>query len=212
MGGEGFTPEQIAAAEADFERRLGISLTGEAGRCRRGRWQHVWAVGVRGDAGLGRVAARAGPGWAARQVLCTAGARRSPGCSRAPAHAAPPPCTRPPAALKSGGGGGGGGERDGPGPLHVLPLYAMLAPAAQARVFRPPPPGHRLVVVATNVAETSLTIPGIRYVVDAGRSKQRLLEGHGGGLARFEVRWVSKASAEQRAGRAGRTGPGHCYR
>ena len=59
-----------------------------------------------------------------------------------------------------------------------------------------------------------LTLPpaGIRYVVDAGRSKQRLLEGAGGGLARFEVRWISKASAEQRAGRAGRTGPGHCYR
>ena len=53
--------------------------------------------------------------------------------------------------------------------------------------------------------------PGIRYVVDAGRAKQKLLEGQAG-LARFEVRWVSKASAEQRAGRAGRTGPGHCYR
>ena len=54
---------------------------------------------------------------------------------------------------------------------------------------------------------------GIRYVVDAGRSKQRLLEGGGGsGLARFEVRWISKAGAAQRAGRAGRTGPGHCYR
>jgi ATP-dependent RNA helicase DHX37/DHR1 len=52
---------------------------------------------------------------------------------------------------------------------------------------------------------------GVRYVVDAGRSKQRLLEANGG-LARFEVRWISKASAEQRAGRAGRTGPGHCYR
>lgn len=52
---------------------------------------------------------------------------------------------------------------------------------------------------------------GVRYVVDAGRSKQRLLE-TAAGLSRFEVRWVSKASAEQRAGRAGRTGPGHCYR
>jgi len=48
-------------------------------------------------------------------------------------------------------------------------------------------------------------------VVDTGRAKQKLLEGQAG-LARFEVRWVSKASAEQRAGRAGRTGPGHCYR
>jgi ATP-dependent RNA helicase DHX37/DHR1 len=92
---------------------------------------------------------------------------------------------------------------------------------AQARVFDSPPPGARLIVVATNVAETSLTIPGIRYVVDAGRSKQRLLErndGSGGasstsmGMARFEVRWVSHAAAAQRAGRAGRTGPGHCYR
>ena len=54
-------------------------------------------------------------------------------------------------------------------------------------------------------------VAGIRYVVDAGRAKQKLLEGQAG-LARFEVRWVSKASAEQRAGRAGRTGPGHCYR
>ena len=52
---------------------------------------------------------------------------------------------------------------------------------------------------------------GVRYVVDAGRAKQKLLEGQVG-LARFEVRWVSKASAEQRAGRAGRTGPGHSYR
>lgn len=53
---------------------------------------------------------------------------------------------------------------------------------------------------------------GIRYVVDAGRAKQRLLEEGHTGMARFEVRWISKASAEQRAGRAGRTGPGHCYR
>lgn len=57
----------------------------------------------------------------------------------------------------------GSGEEDqerAVGPVHVLPLYAMLPPAQQARVFRPPPPGHRLIVVATNVAETSLTIPG----------------------------------------------------
>ncbi len=49
-------------------------------------------------------------------------------------------------------------------------------------------------------------------MVDAGRSQQRLLESTSTGMSRFEVRWVSKASAEQRAGRAGRTGPGHCYR
>ena len=93
----------------------------------------------------------------------------------------------------------------------VLPLYALLKPEQQARVFKRVPEGHRLIVVATNIAETSLTIPGIRYVVDAGRSKQRLLD-TASGLARFEVRWVSKASADQRAGRSGRVGPGHCYR
>lgn len=52
---------------------------------------------------------------------------------------------------------------------------------------------------------------GMRYVVDAGRSKQKILE-QGGSLAQYDVRWISKASAQQRAGRSGRTGPGHCYR
>ncbi|CAG9465679.1 unnamed protein product [Pedinophyceae sp. YPF-701] len=108
-------------------------------------------------------------------------------------------------------GAGGDDDAGGHGHLHVLPLYAMLPQRRQAACFEPPPPGSRLVVVATNVAETSLTIPGIRYVVDAGRSKQKLLE-RSAGLARYDVRWVSKASAQQRAGRAGRTGPGHCYR
>lgn len=54
-------------------------------------------------------------------------------------------------------------------PLHVLPLYSMLPQKLQMRVFEPPPPGHRLCVIATNVAETSLTIPNIRYVVDTGK-------------------------------------------
>lgn len=57
-------------------------------------------------------------------------------------------------------------------PLHVLPLYSMLPTEAQLRVFQPPPEGARLCVVATNVAETSLTIPGIRYVVDCGKVKE----------------------------------------
>lgn len=51
----------------------------------------------------------------------------------------------------------------------------------------------------------------MRYVVDAGRAKEKVLDSHGA-AARFQVAWISKASAEQRAGRAGRTGPGHCYR
>lgn len=54
----------------------------------------------------------------------------------------------------------GGTAEAAPQPVYVLPLYAMLPAAQQARVFAPPPPGHRLIVVATNVAETSLTIPG----------------------------------------------------
>lgn len=57
-------------------------------------------------------------------------------------------------------------------PIHIVPLYSLLASDKQMRVFEPPPVGHRLVVVATNVAETSLTIPGIRYVVDCGRAKE----------------------------------------
>ena len=102
-----------------------------------------------------------------------------------------------------------GGEAGDDG-VHVLPLFAQLPPTAQLRVFQPPPEGSRLVVVATNVAETSLTIPGIRYVVDCGRHKERVYSR--GGVSKFEVGWVSRASAEQRAGRAGRTGPGHVYR
>ncbi|CAO3702860.1 unnamed protein product [Rhizopus stolonifer] len=96
-------------------------------------------------------------------------------------------------------------------PLHVLPLYSMLPTEAQLRVFDPPPEGTRLCVVATNVAETSVTIPGVRYVVDCGKSKERKYD-IATGVQSFEIDWTSKASAGQRAGRAGRTGPGHCYR
>ena len=95
--------------------------------------------------------------------------------------------------------------------LYVLPMYALLDPRQQQRVFEAPPPGKRLCVIATNVAETSITIPNIRYVVDAGRVKTKTLE-PGSQASTFKVEWTSQASAEQRAGRAGRTGPGHCYR
>ncbi|KAJ0979853.1 hypothetical protein J5N97_015327 [Dioscorea zingiberensis] len=97
------------------------------------------------------------------------------------------------------------------GALHVLPLYAMLPANAQLRVFADVPEGKRLVVVATNVAETSLTIPSIKYVVDTGKEKVKNYK-YTSGMAAYEVQWISKASAAQRAGRAGRTGPGHCYR
>jgi ATP-dependent RNA helicase DHX37/DHR1 len=57
-------------------------------------------------------------------------------------------------------------------PMHIVPLYSLLPSEKQMQVFRPPPAGQRLVVVSTNVAETSITIPGIRYVIDCGRSKE----------------------------------------
>lgn len=97
----------------------------------------------------------------------------------------------------------------------IYPLYAMMSPKLQERVFRPVPEGYRLIVIATNVAETSITIPNITYVVDSGRCKEKVnVAGPGGsaGVTKYEINWVSKASADQRQGRAGRTGPGHCYR
>ena len=95
--------------------------------------------------------------------------------------------------------------------VHILPLYSQLQTKDQLRVFEPPPENSRMIVLATNVAETSLTIPGIRYVFDCGRAKEKNYD-RMTGVQSFEVGWISKASASQRAGRAGRTGPGHCYR
>jgi len=95
--------------------------------------------------------------------------------------------------------------------IHVLPLYSQLPTDQQMRVFEPTPDGSRLIVLATNVAETSLTISGLRYVFDCGRVKEKHFD-RSTGVQSFDVGWISKASAGQRAGRAGRTGPGHCYR
>lgn len=95
-------------------------------------------------------------------------------------------------------------------PLWVLPLYSLLSSEHQSRVFEAPPEGTRLCIVATNVAETSLTIPNIKYVIDSGRQKTRIYD-KVTGVSAFVVTYTSKASAQQRAGRAGRTGPGHCY-
>ncbi|KAJ2087666.1 putative ATP-dependent RNA helicase DHR1 [Coemansia sp. RSA 986] len=106
----------------------------------------------------------------------------------------------------------GEGNRDALSPpLYVLPLYSLLPADQQLKVFAPPPPGCRLCVVATNVAETSITIPGIRYVVDTGLAKEKTYDSQTQ-VQTFEVGWTSQASANQRMGRAGRTGPGHCYR
>jgi len=98
-----------------------------------------------------------------------------------------------------------------PKKVRILPLYSMMSAEDQAKVFAPVPEDTRLIVIATNIAETSITIPGISYVVDSGRKKERNYHA-GTGIASYDVMWISKAAADQRAGRAGRTGPGHCYR
>ena len=95
--------------------------------------------------------------------------------------------------------------------LVVCPLYAGLNPAAQLEAFRPARRGTRKVVVATNVAETSVTIEGIVYVIDCCFSKQKAFDPERGMESLF-VAPVSKASANQRAGRAGRVRPGKCFR
>ncbi|KJZ70735.1 hypothetical protein HIM_09868 [Hirsutella minnesotensis 3608] len=95
--------------------------------------------------------------------------------------------------------------------MQILPLYSLLPTREQLRVFETPPEGYRQVILATNVAETSLTIPGIRFVFDCGRSKERNYD-RLSGVQSYDIGWISKASASQRSGRAGRTGPGHCYR
>ncbi|KAJ1618296.1 P-loop containing nucleoside triphosphate hydrolase protein [Pavlovales sp. CCMP2436] len=114
------------------------------------------------------------------------------------------------AARPSGGRAAKREKRETPR-LHVLPLYAQLPAAQQRKVFLTTPAGMRLVIVATNVAETSLTLPEVRYVIDLGRQRTRRYS-RATGAARFETVWVSHAAAEQRKGRAGRVGPGHCYR
>jgi pre-mRNA-splicing factor ATP-dependent RNA helicase DHX15/PRP43 len=104
------------------------------------------------------------------------------------------------------------------GPMAVYPLYGTLPPHQQQKIFQPAPqplrkggrPGRK-VIVSTNIAETSLTIDGIVYVVDPGFSKQKIYNPR----IRVEsllVSAISKASAQQRAGRAGRTKPGKCFR
>ncbi|KAJ8702089.1 DEAH-box ATP-dependent RNA helicase prp22 [Pleurotus ostreatus] len=95
--------------------------------------------------------------------------------------------------------------------LIILPIYSALPSEVQSRVFEPTPPGARKVVIATNVAETSLTIPDIYYVIDPGFSKQNAFDPKLG-MDSLVVMPISQAQARQRSGRAGRTGPGKCYR
>ncbi|XP_002015787.2 ATP-dependent RNA helicase DHX8 [Drosophila persimilis] len=95
--------------------------------------------------------------------------------------------------------------------LIILPVYSALPSEMQTRIFDPAPAGSRKVVIATNIAETSLTIDGIFYVVDPGFVKQKVYNSKTG-MDSLVVTPISQAAAKQRAGRAGRTGPGKTYR
>ncbi|XP_063971809.1 probable pre-mRNA-splicing factor ATP-dependent RNA helicase mog-4 [Diachasmimorpha longicaudata] len=95
--------------------------------------------------------------------------------------------------------------------LMILPVYANLPSDMQAKIFAPTPPGARKVVLATNIAETSLTIDNIVYVIDPGFAKQNNFNSRTG-MESLMVVPISKASANQRAGRAGRVAPGKCFR
>jgi ATP-dependent helicase HrpB len=94
-------------------------------------------------------------------------------------------------------------------PLTLLPLYGELPPEDQDRVFQPS--SHRKVIVATNVAETSVTIDGVCFVVDSGLARINRYDA-GLGISALRIEPISHASADQRAGRAGRTAPGDCRR
>jgi len=95
--------------------------------------------------------------------------------------------------------------------VELQPLYGALAPAVQDAAIAPAAAGRRKVVLATSIAETSLTIEGIRVVIDAGLERRARFDA-GSGMTRLVTTRVSRAAAEQRAGRAGRVEPGVCYR
>ncbi|MGA2995953.1 ATP-dependent helicase HrpB [Bradyrhizobium sp.] len=95
--------------------------------------------------------------------------------------------------------------------IEIVPLFGALDASVQDRAIAPPPKGHRKVVLATSIAETSLTIEGVRIVVDSGLARVPRYEPDIG-LTRLETVRASRAAVDQRRGRAGRTEPGVCYR
>lgn len=102
-------------------------------------------------------------------------------------------------------------EAMSPPPLIILPVYSALPSEMQTMIFEPPPPGCRKCIVATNIAEASLTIDGIFFVVDPGMAKVKMYNSKTG-MDSLLITPISQANARQRSGRAGRTGPGKCYR
>ncbi|KAM3205935.1 pre-mRNA-splicing factor ATP-dependent RNA helicase DEAH7 [Capsicum annuum] len=95
--------------------------------------------------------------------------------------------------------------------LLILPIYSQLPADLQAKIFQKAEDGARKCIVATNIAETSLTVDGIYYVIDTGYGKMKVYNPRMG-MDALQVFPISRAAADQRAGRAGRTGPGTCYR
>ncbi|KAL9113927.1 MAG: hypothetical protein Q9227_002061 [Pyrenula ochraceoflavens] len=95
--------------------------------------------------------------------------------------------------------------------LLVLPLFAALPQSSQQRVFQPTPLKTRKIILSTNIAETSITVPGVRHVIDCGKYKRKQFRSRLG-LDSLLVKPISKSSAKQRAGRAGREAPGTCHR
>ena len=96
-------------------------------------------------------------------------------------------------------------------PILVLPLYAALPPEQQLLIFQPTPENTRKIVLSTNIAETSVTIPGMRYVIDTGMVKEKEYSSRIG-MEALKTKFISQAQSLQRAGRAGREAPGQCYR
>ncbi len=95
--------------------------------------------------------------------------------------------------------------------MWILPIYSQLPADLQGKIFEPAPPGVRKCIVATNIAETSLTVDGVVWVIDSGYGKVKVYNPRIG-MDALQVAPVSQAAANQRSGRAGRTGPGTCYR
>ncbi|CAG0912978.1 unnamed protein product [Notodromas monacha] len=102
-------------------------------------------------------------------------------------------------------------KQAGPPGLAVLPIYSQLPSDLQAKIFQRAPGDLRKCIVATNIAETSLTVDGIFFVIDAGYCKLKVFNPRVG-MDALQIFPISQANANQRSGRAGRTGPGHCYR
>ncbi|KAJ7965034.1 DExH-box ATP-dependent RNA helicase [Quillaja saponaria] len=92
----------------------------------------------------------------------------------------------------------------------ILSLHSMVPSMEQKKVFKHPPPGYRKIILSTNIAETAITIDDVVYVIDTGRMKEKSYDPYNN-VSTLQSSWISKASAKQREGRAGRCQPGICY-